>query len=219
MGFVCPRTPLPDRTACGSGDSNPSTLNIRPTGQLSFKLIERRSSEWAKIGRGIRRRGLGMATCTPRATEHLPNSLGGLRLPLGLCVHAAGQRGLPPLPPAPYVLLSPYYAVEARRRTVGTGKPGPLPASPGVGRALAPGCPPLRAVPRRPFHGPPGVSSLRYRRSCLSVPFFCAEKRAVQTPGRARNPWPAQRATVPISALMILPQVHLRKPCYDFYFL
>ena len=43
---------------------------------------------------------------------------------------------------------------------------------------------------------------------------------------RAREPGPRQmveppvpRARVPDRTVMILPQVHLRKPCYDFYFL
>lgn len=59
-----------------------------------------------------------------------------------------------------------------------------------------------------------------YRRFLsISSPYLCARCASVQSPTAARLPVRGERQSRTSGTLMILPQVHLRKPCYDFYFL
>ncbi|KAJ1207531.1 hypothetical protein NDU88_002922 [Pleurodeles waltl] len=85
----------------------------------------------------------------------------------------------------------------------GSGPPGQR--SPHPRPVLSPGRPGGRGPLRQP-----GMRQGEGRALCLGVLGSGRQPRAF---GLA--PWVA-RAAPP---LMILPQVHLRKPCYDFYFL
>ena len=59
-------------------------------------------------------------------------------------------------------------------------------------------------------------------KSCICLHFVCVFSHtrmllSARTASRQPGEQLATRASLPL--LMILPQVHLRKPCYDFYFL
>lgn len=68
---------------------------------------------------------------------------------------------------------------------------------------------------------PLSLSHSRLCKSNLSVADCCARARVLSlfALGRTRKNDTTTAEAGPPGTLMILPQVHLRKPCYDFYFL
>ena len=141
------------------------------------------------------------------------------------------------------VVLGAEYVQRPRREPRRCGDRSPLLARPppplGGGRdaRVGPVVGPGAVRPRRPFSGPQpapgprGAFETEPRRpgapDAVGRP---APRRRLRSPAWAtpnyasrHHVWPSPRGgegrgSLPFS-LMILPQVHLRKPCYDFYFL
>lgn len=98
--------------------------------------------------------------------------------------------------------VAPFTLGECGARTPGRGLPSPLPRV----RGASPRCRGTRPLETEGEGAGEGVARAEARALalllCLSLPCVWELQR-----DRSRHP------------LMILPQVHLRKPCYDFYFL